>query len=47
MVSPRNSEILVNRIPQSRLKTIDGCGHGFFIEAAETVAKELIQFFKT
>jgi pimeloyl-ACP methyl ester carboxylesterase len=47
MVPPLNSDILAELIPHTRLTKLNGCGHGFIIEAAEAVSRELMNFLES
>jgi len=44
VVDPRNSELLVQLIPDARLELYPGCGHLFFWQAPERFVHELEEF---
>lgn len=47
LVPPENSQILAERIPQAKLKIIEGGGHQFLIEKPAAFNKEVLDFLLT
>jgi len=45
LIPRENVDVLLSRIPRSRLVTLPGCGHAFFIEKPETTAQHLKAHF--
>jgi pimeloyl-ACP methyl ester carboxylesterase len=47
LIPARNSEILAERIPGTKLHIIPNAGHAFFNEAREEFLKEFVPFAKS
>jgi pimeloyl-ACP methyl ester carboxylesterase len=44
VVDPRNSELLVELLPDARLSVYPGCGHLFFWQQPDRFVRELEEF---